>query len=258
MVTKEGDVVEHLYVASAHSYVLVFTESGRVLLDQGPPDPRDGAGGQGQGDRQPARPRARRRSSPPRWRCASSPRTATWSSPPSGAPSRRPALAPSPARWRGGIIAIKVEEGDRLLAVRVADPEQRRAARHRQGLRGPLPGERRARRMGRVAHGVRGVKLRRGDRVVGDGDRSPPRATSSPSPSAGFGKRTALDEYRSTHRGGLGVINLKVGAKTGEVIAVKQVAESDEVDPDQPERQDHPHAGGRVPGRSGRRPRASS
>ena len=71
--------------------------------------------------------------------------------------------------------------------------------------------------MGRATHGVRGIRLRRGDRVVGmetlaaEGD-------ILTVTERGFGKRTALAEYRLQSRGGLGVINLKVSEKTGEVV----------------------------------------
>jgi DNA gyrase subunit A len=80
--------------------------------------------------------------------------------------------------------------------------------------------------MGRPARGVRGIKLRKADRVValevlaGEGHLLTVAER-------GFGKRTPRDDYRVQGRGGLGIINLKAGGKTGEVIAVKQVDDED-------------------------------
>ena len=76
--------------------------------------------------------------------------------------------------------------------------------------------------MGRTAYGVRGILLRESDRVVGmealekEGDLLI--VTEN-----GYGKRTAIEEYRRQSRGGLGIINLKVSDKTGPVVGVKQV-----------------------------------
>jgi DNA gyrase subunit A len=126
-----------------------------------------------------------------------------------------------------GIIAIRVEEGDRLLRVRVADPEQHVLLATAKGYAVRFP-ESATRSMGRVARGVRGIRLRRGDRVVAM-ETLVPEGDLLTIAERGFGKRTALDEYRITNRGGLGVINLKVSEKTGEVVAVKQVSAEDEV-----------------------------
>jgi DNA gyrase subunit A len=83
-----------------------------------------------------------------------------------------------------------------------------------------------ARSMGRAAYGVRGITLREGDRVVGMEalDRNGEILSVT---ERGFGKRTPVDEYRLQSRGGLGIINLKVGPKTGEVIGARHVTASD-------------------------------
>ena len=226
MVTKEGDVVEHLYVASAHSYVLVFTESGRVYWIKVHQIPEMSPAAKGKAivnlldleqEEKLATTVSVREFPEDRYLVFATERGTV----------KKTSLAAFARPLARGIIAIKIEEGDRLLAVRVADPEQHVLLATAKGYAVRFQ-ESAARSMGRVAHGVRGVKLRRGDRVVGmetlaaEGD-------ILTIAERGFGKRTALDEYRITHRGGLGVINLKVSAKTGEVIAVKQVSEDDEV-----------------------------
>jgi DNA gyrase subunit A len=125
----------------------------------------------------------------------------------------------------GGINAINVDEGDRLLQVRVTDGGHDVLLATAKGYSIRFS-EDDTRPMGRATRGVRGIKLRSGDRVVGievleeEGDIF----TAS---ERGYGKRTALEEYRLQGRGGLGIINLKVGKKTGEVVGVKQVHEGD-------------------------------
>jgi DNA gyrase subunit A len=82
--------------------------------------------------------------------------------------------------------------------------------------------------MGRNARGVRGIKPREGDRVVDllVVDKS---AEVLSVGAKGLGKRTVFDEYRVTNRGGLGIINMKVGDKTGDVVAVKAVRGGDDL-----------------------------
>jgi DNA gyrase subunit A len=85
-----------------------------------------------------------------------------------------------------------------------------------------------AREMGRATRGVRGIRLAKGDAVVGlvvdRRDASVLTVTR-----LGMGKRTSVDEYRTQRRGGKGLINLRLTPKTGEVIAVKEVTDDDEL-----------------------------
>src|SRR4029453_4173509 len=125
----------------------------------------------------------------------------------------------------GGIIAINIEEGDRLLDVRVTDGTGEILLATKDGFAIRFP-ETDARPMGRDTTGVRGVALRKGDRVVTmevlakDG-------TILTVAERGFGKRPELDESPLQARGGMGIINLKVTPKTGAVIGVKQVRDED-------------------------------
>src|SRR5208283_1813589 len=86
-----------------------------------------------------------------------------------------------------------------------------------------------ARQMGRTASGVRAVKLGKGDRVVGAV--AVKRQTTSILVVAehGFGKRSELDEYRVSHRGGKGVFTIRVTDKTGNMVAIKEVLENDDI-----------------------------
>jgi DNA gyrase subunit A len=125
----------------------------------------------------------------------------------------------------GGIIAINVDEDDRLLDVRLSEGEHEIFLATVKGI-GIRFSESDIRVMGRATRGVRGINLRDGDRVVsmtaleGDGD-------IMTITSGGYGKRTRLEEYRTQSRGGYGIINIKVGEKIGEVVGARQVIDGD-------------------------------
>ena len=220
--------------------------------------------------RRPGRRRAARRSSTcstsrptrrwrPRSRCASSPRTASWSSPPSSGTVKKTALAAyANPRARRHHRASTSSEGDRLLVV----------TRHRRHEATSSSPRARARRsasprptcapMGRATDRRARHRAAQGRPGGRHGGARQARATSSPSPSSGYGKRTPIDEYREQGRGGSGIINLKVTAKTGEVVGVAQVAAGDQRHADHPGGDDHPHRRSTASARSAARPRASS
>jgi len=79
--------------------------------------------------------------------------------------------------------------------------------------------------MGRAAFGVKGITLEQGDRVVG-AELARPGATLFTMTENGYGKRTAIEEYRLTHRGGKGVIDIKTGDRNGNVVAMLQVTDA--------------------------------
>ncbi|HXT50941.1 MAG TPA: DNA gyrase C-terminal beta-propeller domain-containing protein, partial [Thermoanaerobaculia bacterium] len=125
-----------------------------------------------------------------------------------------------------GIIAISIDPGDRLLQVRLAEPGHDVLFATAQGYAIRFP-ESDVRPMGRDTRGVRGIRLRKDDRVVAMEPLDPLGGPVLSVTAKGYGKRTEVAEYPQQGRGGMGVINVKTGAKTGEVIAVKQVAETD-------------------------------
>jgi len=236
MATKDDDFVEHIYVATAHSYVLVFTESGRVHWIKVHRIPELGPTSRGKAlvnllelDRQE--------------KVTTTVAVRDFAegylffSTANGTVKKTPLEAFSRPRV-GGIIAVGVEAGNRLLDVRVTDGASDVLLATEQGfaIRFPEADEtldggatlRGVRSMGRTARGVRGIKLRAGDRVVSltvlDQEGDLLTVTSG-----GYGKRTALAEYRRQSRGGLGILNLKGLARTGVVVGVKQVADGDGV-----------------------------
>ncbi|MBP1644021.1 MAG: gyrase, subunit, partial [Acidobacteria bacterium] len=127
----------------------------------------------------------------------------------------------------GGIIAINLEEGDRLLAVKVTDGTRDLFLATAEGMSIRFA-EADCRPMGRATAGVRGVALREGDRVVGLEVLGTEGAILTAA-TRGLGKRTAIAEYRQQGRGGLGLINLKVTERTGPVVGVAQVLPGDQV-----------------------------
>ncbi|MDX1997640.1 MAG: DNA gyrase subunit A [Thermoanaerobaculia bacterium] len=226
MATKDDDYVEHLYVATAHSYILVFTESGRIHWLKVHAIPELGPNAKGKAivnllelekDEKLATTVAVRDFPEDRYLVFATERGIV----------KKTALSAYSNPRVGGIIGISIDEGDRLLNVRVTDGQRQILLATADGYSVRFE-EDEVRSMGRSAYGVKGITLREGDRVVSmevfesDGDVFTVAAR-------GYGKRTALEEYRVQSRGGLGIINLKVSEKTGEVVGVKQVVAGDEL-----------------------------
>jgi DNA gyrase subunit A len=129
-----------------------------------------------------------------------------------------------------GIIAINVREGDRLIAARFTDgnSEMMLALHSGRAIRFKEKEEMRA--MGRTAAGVKGVTLAdENDRIVGVLAIDNPRSTVLIVSQHGFGKRSLLEDYRITHRGGKGVSTIKITEKTGKLIAMKDVTDDDDL-----------------------------
>ncbi|MCB0220411.1 MAG: DNA gyrase subunit A [Chrysiogenetes bacterium] len=126
-----------------------------------------------------------------------------------------------------GLIALNIEEDDELAGVRVTDGSMQIMLATRAGMACRFD-EENLRPMGRTARGVRGIRLGKDDEVVDlvtlKGDESLLTVMGK-----GYGKRTPVEEYRLISRGGKGVINAKVTDRTGEVVACRPVAEGDQL-----------------------------
>jgi DNA gyrase subunit A len=127
----------------------------------------------------------------------------------------------------GGIIALGLNDGDSLIATEITGGEDDIFLPTRQGMSIRFR-EDDVRAVGRTAVGVRGIALEEGDEVVGM-EILRPQGTMLTVTEKGFGKRSAVEEYRVQSRGGKGVITLKVTEKTGSVLGVAQVSEEDDV-----------------------------
>ncbi len=129
---------------------------------------------------------------------------------------------------RNGINAINLNEGDELVDVKLTNGKQEIVIGTHNGLAIRF-NESQVREMGRVATGVRAIKLGKGDFVIGMIAVVRPSATILVVTEKGYGKRSELADYRITNRGGKGVITVKVSEKVGKLISIKEVTDSDDL-----------------------------
>ena len=130
-----------------------------------------------------------------------------------------------------GINAISIKEGDSLMEVKLTNGENEIVLANKMGRAIRFP-ESKVRDMGRSAAGVRGIKLVEGseDEVIGMlSTNASDEYTIFVVSENGYGKRSSIDDYRMTNRGGKGVKSMNVTDKTGKVVAIKAVKESDEL-----------------------------
>ncbi len=225
---KNGDFVEHLFVASTHAYLLVFTDDGQVykLKVHEIPDAPAAARGKAivnliniPSDRKLAGIVAVRDFSEDRYVVMVT-RKGTI---------KKTALSEFQNIRSNGIIAIGIDEGDALLDVVLTDGNKRIFIATHDGMAIRFD-ESEVRPMGRAARGVRGIELRSGDYVVAlcavsKDDKERMLSISE----QGYGKQTPIKDYRLQSRGGRGVINMKTTEKTGKVVAVFPVEDDSEV-----------------------------
>jgi DNA gyrase subunit A len=225
MVTKDGDIVEHLYVASAHSYILVFTETGRIHWLKVHEIPQLGPAAKGkaivnmlqlENDERLATTVAVREFTENEFLVFAT----------AGGTVKRTVLSAYSNPRTGGIIGINIDKDDCLLEVRITDGHKTMLLATANGYAIRFK-ESDARAIGRAARGVRGISLRKGDRVVSMESLDEDGGEILSIAEHGIGKRTPVAQYRLQGRGGKGIINLKVSAKTGQVIAAKQVLPTD-------------------------------
>ena len=126
-----------------------------------------------------------------------------------------------------GVIALKLDDDDELIGVKQTDGQKKIVLGTRNGY-AIIFDEDEVRPMGRIARGVKGIKLRAGDEVVGM-DTIKRDSEILTVTAGGYGKRPKVEEYSSYHRGSMGIINLRVTEKTGEVVGLKVVREGQEL-----------------------------
>ena len=226
MSTRSEDVVSHIFIASTHSYLMVFTNEGKVYKLKVHEIPDATAAGRGKAI-------VNLISLPSSERVAGVIPVREFAQGQYAVMVTRKGVIKKTelsefANIRSnGIIAMGVDEGDELMAVELTDGAKKIFLATHEGM-AICFNEEEVRDMGRQARGVRGVTLRDDDYVVSvvavDGDEQMLSVTSN-----GFGKQTPLSEYRVTSRGGKGVINIKTTDKNGKVVAVMPVTKDSEV-----------------------------
>jgi len=228
MTVREEDAVAHLFIASTHSYILIFTRGGKCFwlnVYKIPEVSRDAKGTaivnlvQMGSDRIAALLAVREfpTEDDKQYIVMATRR---------GVIKKTDLRAYSNPR-AAGIIAIGVEDDDQVIDVQLSDGDNHVILGTRDGKAIRFH-EEDARAMGRGAYGTRGIMLREGDEVVGmDVVRSGGAILSVTE--NGYGKRTDIDEYRVQSRGGMGLINIQTSDRNGKVVGIAHVTDEDEL-----------------------------
>lgn len=228
--TKEEDFIEHLFVTSSHSTILMFTTRGRVFALKAFEIPEGNRQSKGKaivnllqisGEEKVTSAVAFRDFDP-----KNSGETYLTMCTRLGT-IKRVELGEFANIRRTGIIAIGLEEGDVLVSVQETHGKSDIiiASKHGKSIRFD---ENQVRAMGRTAKGVRGIKLAESDTVIGmeQAEREGVQPDVLSVCENGYGKRTEFGEYRTQNRGGSGVITIKTTQRNGEVAGIKLVDES--------------------------------
>src|SRR5216684_4585281 len=224
--TKEDDWVEHLFIASTHDYVMFFTQQGQCywLKVHEVPQAARAARGKPIISCIAMKPDERLASLVP-VREFSEDQYLLFATKQGVVKKTRLSEFGNPRSV--GIRAINIEKGDELIDVQVTDGRNDivLATHHGMSIRFH---EKDVRDMGRTATGVKGIELDKKDQVI-DMVVVRRKSTLLTVTEKGMGKRSELDEYRVQHRGGRGIITLKRGNKTGDIVALKEVLPDDEL-----------------------------
>jgi DNA gyrase subunit A len=227
MRTREEDFVSHLFVASTHAYIMIFSDRGRAYWLKVHEIPDVGPGGKGKAI-------ANLVSMEEGEKIAAL--LAVMEFPEvegqqfvvmgtrKGVIKKTDLSAFSNPR-AGGIIAMGVEGGDAVIAVELSDGKEQIFLGTRNGMAIRFD-ETDVRPMGRTAYGVRGITLRDDDEVVAM-EVVRERGTLLTVAQNGYGKRTELEEYRLQSRGGIGIINIQTSDRNGKVVGIAYVHDDD-------------------------------
>jgi DNA gyrase subunit A len=229
MRTREEDFVSHLFIASTHAYIMIFSDRGRAYWLRVHEIPDVGPGGKGKAI-------ANLVSMEEGEKIAALLAVMEWPTEEGqqfvvmgtrkGVIKKTDLSAFSNPR-AGGIIAMGVEEGDSVIAVELSDGKEQIFLGTRDGMAIRFD-ETDVRAMGRTAYGVRGISLRDEDEVVAM-DVVREGGTMLTVTQNGYGKRTELEEYRVQSRGGVGIINIQTSERNGKVIGIAYVHDDDEL-----------------------------
>jgi|TARA_B100000809_G_scaffold207311_1_gene209603 DNA gyrase subunit A len=223
---KEEDVVEKLFIASTLSHLLVFTSIGKIhwLRVFSIPDVSRIAKGKSIANLlrlQPGESIASilsvREFEEDKFVMVATER---------GIVKKTSLMAYSKPR-QGGIIGLTIDKGDRVIGAELCDGESDILLATEKGFSIRFS-EKEVRPIGRTGRGVRGIRLKKEDRVVGAEIVQPGNKFLTVT-SKGYGKRTRMEEYPVQGRGGLGVMTIRCNEKTGTVVGVQQVEETDQL-----------------------------
>ncbi|MCR4416325.1 MAG: DNA gyrase subunit A [Ignavibacteria bacterium] len=224
--TREDDFIEHMFIASTHNYILLFTDQGKCHWLKVYEIPEGGRASRGRsilnlvqldkGDNIRAYVSVRE-FDPNRFVVMVTEK---------GLIKKTRLDAFSNPR-KTGIIAINLNEGDRLIDAKISDGADDIIIGTREGMAIRF-NEQEVRDMGRNAAGVKAINLDKNDKVVGMVV-SKRKSTILVVTENGYGKRTEIDEYRITRRGGKGVRTLKTSDKNGKMVDIKEIDDNDDI-----------------------------
>ncbi len=225
---KEEDFVETLFTASTHDYLLFFTDAGKVYWLKVHEIPEAG--------------RAAKGKALVNLLALSSDEKVTATMPvkefredrfvvmatKQGVVKKTELSAYGNPR-QGGIIALSLDQGDKLIGVQVTDGQREILLGTKEGITIRFK-EDDVRPIGRTAHGVRGITLEEGNEVIGMETITPDSTTQILTVTeGGYGKRTPVTEYRVQGRGGKGIISVKTTERNGLAVGFLQVRDGDEI-----------------------------
>ena len=226
MGTKEDDFVSKVFVASTHSYLLVFTSRGKVYWIKVHEIPQAGRAAKGRSivnllslsaDESIQALLQVKEFSPDLYVVMTTRRGVV----------KKTALAAYGHPRVDGIIAVRLDDRDGLVSAEVTDGERDIILGTRKGKLIRFH-EKEIRTVGRVSRGVTGIRLGGEDEVVA-GETIKPGAALLTVTENGYGKRTVSEQYRKQGRGGLGIITIKTDERNGRVVGMKQITDDDEL-----------------------------
>ena len=225
--TKEDDFIEHMFVADTHDYVLLFTKKGRcywLKIFEIPEGSRIARGKSianliaKEADDAIASYVAVKNFEDPLYVLMVTERGMV----------KKTALAEFSNPRKTGIAAIGLRTGDHVIDVHLTDGSQDVVIGTNGGLAIRFH-EQEVRSMGRGASGVRAIRVKKKDVVIGAVALRRTGTTILVATELGYGKRSETEEYRVSHRGGKGIITVKTSPKTGKMVAIKEVVENDDI-----------------------------
>lgn len=224
--TKDEDFIEHMFIASTHHYILIFTDKGKCYWLKVHEVPEGGRTSRGRSilnvikkekDENISAFVAVKEFKDDQYVVMATQQGTI----------KKTVLSAYGNVRKGGINAINLAKGDNLIAVRLTDGNNDIVLGTRNGFAIRF-NEKDVREMGRTATGVRGVKLGKGDKVVGLIVLKR-QASIMVVTEKGYGKRSDMNDYRVTRRGGKGVITVKTSDKVGKMISLMEVVDGDEL-----------------------------
>ena len=225
--TKDDDFIEHMFIASTHQYILFFSDKGKVYWLKVHEIPEGGRAARGRSilnllqkdkDESITAFVAVKEFSDDKYLVMATEKGTV----------KKTVLSAYGNVRRGGINAINLVKGDKLIEVKMTDGTNDLVLGTRNGFAIRF-NEKDVRNMGRTATGVRGIRLGKDDIVVGLLVIKRQGTSVLVVTEKGYGKRSDIKDYRVTHRGGKGVITVKTAPKVGKMISLMEVVDKDEL-----------------------------